>query len=118
MRLRGRCVLIVEDEYLLADELARDLVEAGVVIVGPVSSIRDAHAMISDRRIDGAVLDINLRGETVYSVAAALIDRRVPIVFVTGYDESTIPRRYADVPLCQKPVSSDAIIEALHRAGA
>lgn len=117
-RLRGRCVLIVEDEYFIANDLARGFAKAGVEIVGPVPSFAEAAALADERRIDMAVLDISLDEERVYPVADTLIERRVPIVFVTGYDRSALPDRYAAVPLCQKPVETDEVIEALARVAA
>lgn len=117
-RLRGRCVLIVEDEYLLADDLAQGFADAGISIAGPVPSLAKAFDLLEQKEIGGALLDINLDGNTVYALADALIERGVPIVFVTGYDQSAIPSRFADVPYCQKPVETEQAIEALGRAAA
>lgn len=114
-RLRDRRVLIVEDEYFIANDLARAFSKAGVEIAGPVPTLDQAVALLEGQRIDMAVLDINLDGERVYPVADALIERNVPIVFVTGYDRNDIPARYAGVTLCQKPVGTDEVIAALAR---
>lgn len=111
-RLRGRCVLIVEDEYLLANDLERAFIKAGIDTAGPVPSLAQALAL-AERKVDMAVLDINLDGGKVYEVADALIERGVPIVFVTGYDRGDIPGRYASVPLCRKPVGVDEVIAVL-----
>ena len=113
--LRSRCVLIVEDEYFLANDLERGFKQAGIGIVGPVPSLAQAMALVQDKTIDLAVLDIMLDGDKVYDVADALIGRGVPVLFVTGYDRSDIPSRYADVPMCQKPVGADEVIAALSR---
>ena len=51
--------------------------------------------MIADAELDGALLDINLRNEKVFSLADALADRGVPIVFVTGEIWPVIPERHA-----------------------
>jgi len=101
----GRCVLVVEDEYFLADCLACDLRETGAVVVGPVGSVEDALALVeAAERLDGAVVDINLHGEMAFPVADALIARGVPLVFATGYDHASLPKAYAAIPGCQKPV--------------
>ena len=115
MSLRGRRVLIVEDDYFIADDLAAGLKDAGIQIIGPVPSIAEALAAMERERTDGAVLDISLDGEKVYEVADALIARGVPVVFVTGYDRPSIPSRYGNVPLCLKPDASARVIEALGR---
>ncbi|MEG3166152.1 response regulator [Sphingomonas sp. PB2P19] len=114
-RLHDRCVLIVEDEYLLADDLARGFDKEGISIVGPVPSLAQALELVEQKRINMAVLDIALDGDKVYDVADALIRRNVAVLFVTGYDRSDIPARFAKVPMCQKPVGADEVIAALAR---
>ena len=101
--LSGRCVLIVEDEYFLADDPAKGFADAGIDILGPVSSLAKALDLAEHKVIDGAVLDINLDGRKVYDMADALIERGVPVIFVTGNDMSDIPARFAHVPLSRNP---------------
>lgn len=114
-RLRGRRVLIVEDEYFLADDLEKGFERIGIRIVGPVPSLAQAMELVRETPIDMAVLDIQLDGDQVYDVADTLLEREVPVLFVTGYDRSDVPRRYADVPMCQKPAGADEVIAALGR---
>lgn len=95
---------MVEDEYLIALQVETSLGDAGAEVVGPVGTLRGAlNAVSGAGRLDAAVLDINLRGETVYPLADALVARGVPFVFATGYDQATIPERYAGVAVCDKP---------------
>ena len=108
-------VLIVEDEYFLADDLARGFGKEGISIVGPVPSVDRAMALVAQKQINLAVLDIALDGDKVYDVADALMAQEVPVLFVTGYDRDAIPDRYANVPICQKPVGADDVIKALRR---
>ena len=115
--LRGRRLLVVEDEYLIAASLARELEGRGAAVVGPAGSVRDALALVEAEgdRLDGAVLDINLRDERVYPVADALAARGVPFVFLTGYDARAIPDAYAGVPRCEKPVSPALLARTLSK---
>lgn len=66
--LSGKRLLVVEDEYMIASDLSRTLEEAGAEVIGPAGSIKDALDILEDEsdRLDGAVLDINLRDERVY----------------------------------------------------
>ncbi|WP_454280655.1 response regulator [Sphingomonas sp. Marseille-Q8236] len=109
-------VLIVEDEYMLADDLKMELEEAGAVILGPIGTLEDAIAAIENEEvIDGAILDVNLRGEMVFPVADLLLERDVPFIFTTGYDASAIPPRFSQITRCEKPVNIRLVTQALGR---
>jgi CheY-like chemotaxis protein len=103
-KLQGCRVLIVEDEYLLADDLSQALADVGVQVLGPVASVEDGMTLIgSEASIDAAVLDVNLRGDMVFPVADALLSRGIPFAFATGYDEWALPERFANAPRVEKP---------------
>jgi two-component SAPR family response regulator len=111
--LKGRRVLIVEDEYLLAIDLAEQFGEIGVEVIGPAGTLDDAITLLNNEEIDGAVLDINLRGEKVYPVADILKARAVPFVFTSGYASDLEPHAYAAIPHCIKPVTFCAVARLL-----
>lgn len=112
--LRDCRVLVVEDEYMLADELAIELEDLGAIVIGPVGDLSDATALIrQEQRIDAAILDVNLGGEMVFPAADLLIERGVPFVLTTGYDKSALPVRFSGVPLCDKPVAMNRLIQAI-----
>jgi CheY-like chemotaxis protein len=112
--LKGRRVLVVEDDYFLADDIRIEFERAGAEVLGPVGRVKDAlHLLEGCERLDGAILDINLGGEKVYDVADALQARAIPFVFATGYDAEIIPERYTRVLRCEKPIEPVKIGEAL-----
>jgi CheY-like chemotaxis protein len=115
--LRGRRLLIVEDDFAIADDLARYLQEAGAQVVGPAGTVEAALDLLESEAatLDAATLDINLHGERVYPVADALAARGVPFVFMTGYDAHVIPEAYAGVPRLEKPVDRAQLARALAR---
>jgi len=102
--LVGNRVLLVEDEALVAMVMRDMLVELGFCVVGPYSRSVEAVAAAKDESVDAAVLDVNLDGEPVYSVADLLTGRGIPFVFVTGYGAESIDPRFAHVPVLQKPI--------------
>jgi DNA-binding NtrC family response regulator len=116
--LKGRHLLIVEDEYIIASDLAQSLEECGAEVIGPAGSVKDALELVerTGEHIDGAVLDVNLRNEPVYPVADALVAHGLPFVFTTGYDTVAIPEVYAGVPRCEKPVDIAQLVRLLAKA--
>jgi CheY-like chemotaxis protein len=112
--LSGRRILVVEDEYFIADDLARAIARLGAEVVGPVATRAQALRLLSTaERIDLAVLDINLKDEPVFPLADLLIEQSVPLLFATGYGEASIPERYRQVPRWEKPFSPEALAQAL-----
>lgn len=112
--LADKRVLIVEDEFLIADEIAYDFESYGVEVVGPVSTVARAMDVIaSGLLLDGAVIDIDLEDDKAFPVVDALRERGVRCIFVTGCDLDVIPPAYHDIPLCQKPVSPSEIARSL-----
>jgi CheY-like chemotaxis protein len=61
--LTGKQILVVEDEYLLAQDIAAALRRRGAAVLGPVATIQAAADLIARQRIDAAVLDVNLQGD-------------------------------------------------------
>ncbi len=103
--LRGRRILVVEDEYMMADDLQYDLEKAGAQVIGPVPSVADALRLLAtEEAVDGAILDVNLRGEKAYPVADVLRERGIRFVLATGYEQWALPEAYKGVPRCEKPV--------------
>ena len=114
LTLKGRRILVVEDEYMMAENLRQDLEKVGAQLVGPVPSVADALKILAQAdALDGAILDVNLRGEQAFPVADALRERGVPFVLATGYEQWALPETYKDVPRCDKPVDMRHLARAL-----
>jgi CheY-like chemotaxis protein len=112
--LSGRRVLVVEDEYFLADDIVRALTSLGARIVGPYGDLEEATEIVHrDVAIDAAIVDVNLRDEMVFPLARILRSRQVPLVFTTGYDQSTIEPEFQDVKLWAKPLDIKAMAREL-----
>ena len=115
--LRGRRVLVVEDEYLIAQDLCEELRSCGAEVMGPATSVAHALALlIAEPPPDMAVLDIGLPDAKVYPVADALRARGIPFVFATGYGADGLAAEYRTAPLLQKPFRSGDLEKALAAA--
>ena len=114
--LHARRILVVEDEYMLAADLEMELLDAGAIVLGPFGTLATAIEFIGTKqKIDGAILDVNLRGEMIFPAADLLIERGVPFVLTTGYDASAIPSRFEHCARCSKPISMAKIAQAIGR---
>jgi len=111
--LSGRRVLLVEDEAVIALDLAALLTELGADVVGPAHSVATALALLNAEKLDCAVLDINLDGEAVYPVARLLKARHIPFAFVTAYYGEKVEPEFQDRPILQKPVDFQDLVHAL-----
>jgi PAS domain S-box-containing protein len=100
----GNRLLLVEDEALTGMMMSDMLTELGFDVIGPFGRVADAMAAVGREDFQAAILDVNLDGEMVYPVADAVVARGVPFVFVTGYGAEGIDRRFAQVPVLQKPI--------------
>lgn len=107
----GKKILVVEDDYLLARQLSRELKRRGVSVLGPAPTVHYARLIVGKRRIDGAVLDIRLFGEEVYGLVDTLLGRGVPIIFATGRNREEIAERYRAIDTVHKPICFDKLME-------
>jgi CheY-like chemotaxis protein len=107
-------VLMVEDSAPVAAEIAGLIEELGCRVVGPAASLDEAERFMAEHELDAAVLDINLNGVKVYPLADQLRARRVPFIFITGYEPAyALHERFGDVPCLAKPVQRFAVSSAL-----
>jgi CheY-like chemotaxis protein len=102
--LANRRILVAEDEALVAIGIEAMLQGFGCEVVGPVSGVREILQIIAAEPLDGALLDINLRGQQVFAILPEIIGRGIPIMLASGYDDSTLfPPAFRDLPRIAKP---------------
>lgn len=109
-----RRVLLVEDDFLQADSMRRELETLGVSVVGPVATVASAiQRLASNEPVEAAVLDLNLGGEWCFPLAARLSGQGVPFVFWTAYGNLHLPREFEAIPLVIKPAGGREVVRAL-----
>lgn len=112
--LTGRHILLVEDDHLLAETLGEVLASWGATVLGPKPTTAQALAFLAQPdRVDLAVVDLNLRGATSFSVADALLGRGIPFAFTTGYGNLPIPEPYRHAAVLRKPFGKAELAKAL-----
>ena len=112
--LRGRRILLVEDDYLIALDVATQLEDAGATVAGPAPSVATALGLLDrEAGVDAAVLDVNLGQENSFPVARVLQERGIPFLFSTGYNPTDIPAEWRHVIVSTKPLRLGAVEELL-----
>lgn len=109
--LRGVRILIVEDDWVLAGDLARYFGNMGAVVLGPAATVE--HASMHTEVAEAAILDVNLNGRRVFPIADELMRRGVPFVFFSGDEDIVIPERLRHASNLRKSSDSYAIFDAL-----
>jgi two-component sensor histidine kinase/CheY-like chemotaxis protein len=114
--LNGGSVMLVEDEAIVAMAVNDSLVDLGFSVIGPFSRVSDACRALQNNQVDAAILDVNLNGEMVYSLAELLTAQKIPFVFATGYGAESIESRFEHIPVLQKPIEKDMLTRMFVRS--
>ncbi|MGJ8596199.1 response regulator [Sulfitobacter sp.] len=112
-------IFIVDDEALIAFEMADALEDLGFEVVGPSTHLKDALGMAKEEEFDIACLDVNLgAGKTSEPIARVLAERGIPYVYITAYEEHQIKFLQPNDKVVRKPVSISDLKQALIRVQA
>jgi len=113
--LAGRRVLIVEDRYLIASEMAEQVRRLGGQVLGPSRDVASAAEIVAREPVDMALLDVSLEDEVVFPLATTLAERGVPFIFITGYDVDILPLPWRERPTLPKPINPVRLRDELIR---
>ena len=111
-------VLVVEDEYHLAFELKSLVENAGGRVAGPFADAAEAISHLGRHRPDCGIIDVNLANGVSFVAADALVDHAVPFLFLTGYDATALPDRFAGIDRVEKPADLGRVLRKLAVLGA
>ncbi|MCS3758693.1 response regulator [Bradyrhizobium centrosematis] len=105
-------IAIIEDEYLIADDLVAEIRRSGHEPIGPFAEVSPAFHVASTAAIDAALLDIGLHARASFEFADLLLQRNIPFLIHTGYSREVIPSRFAQYVL-EKPVPIRDVVDRL-----
>lgn len=111
--MTGMRAVVIEDEFLLAQEIARELVSQGFDVVGMASNVKAALHIAHSEEIDIAILGVDLRGRQTDDVVRALVETGAHLVFVTGHSPSRIPNWVPPSMRFKKPIAAAALVSAI-----
>ena len=116
--MQGRSILIAEDEPLIAMMLEDFIGSIGHSVAASCDSVSTALAAVEQGGFDLAILDVNLKGESVWPVAAALKERSIPFVLASGGFVERPPAEFAQAPMIEKPYTVDRVATMIEQAPA
>lgn len=110
--------MIVEDEALVALDLAQQVEDLGHEVIGPAHSIQQALPLADDPTLDFALLDINLRGDHSTPIAEALLRHNVKFVFLSGYEKPQLAQDLGGIEVLSKPIQARLLEQVLEKRAA
>jgi CheY-like chemotaxis protein len=115
--LDGLRVFVMEDNALVAAEMADALIEKGAVVLGPFHSLASGGVAATEQVFDVALMDVDIHGATVWPVARIIRNRGIPAVFATGFSSSSMrPAEFQTSQTIAKPYQIDEVADVLLRA--
>lgn len=108
--------LLVEDEALIRMMLTEMVEDQGHLVISEAANIEAATSLTEKQSFDLALLDINIAGFLVTPIVRILDRQGVPIIFVSGYSDQTIPAELRGRVLIEKPFSQETLLNAINRA--
>jgi DNA-binding NtrC family response regulator len=107
-------VLIVEDEPLVALDLAYAVEELDGIVIGPVATVAEAMALLHAKPITAAIIDANLADRDVTPLALQLVEIAIPFVVHTGTGlPALLKAAHPDLPVIMKPTQSTKVVRKL-----
>lgn len=104
--LQGALVLVLEDEWDVAEEATGILRRAGCRILGPAPSVAAALDLLEGTTPDAALLEAGLGPQMYVAVADRLQEHGVPFAFLGGRDHGELPVGYDAHRVLGRPVSA------------
>ncbi len=108
--LKGKRILIVEDEVLLSMDIETTLAEAGYDVAGPAGTLKKAMQLVTGGNCDAALVDANLGGHPVDELVALMTRNNIPFAFVTGYGRDALPLGFREALMLGKPFSREQLL--------
>lgn len=108
-------ILIVEDDYFIANDLAEIVGSHGHQVLGPVSLAADAIELAEATTPDLALIDMNLNEGLVGAALARHLLHRwgVRSIFITGHIKEALANQDTAIGVMEKPVSAETVLNSI-----
>lgn len=111
-------VLVVEDDFLIADDYRSTIEAHGWQVLGPAPTDKAGLGLLQEAAPDVALLDLMLRRGTSAPVAEALVSMGVPFILATACENPVAIGGdvFQGIVNIGKPVTPEALMVALKKA--
>jgi DNA-binding NtrC family response regulator len=108
-------VLICDDEYLLAMDMAQQFEDLQATVVGTVGNIQDLRKALTDDGFsaNAVVLDVQYSDGHIFELLPLLQEKGIAIAIASGYGPEDRPDEYSHIPWLTKPTTVEQISAAL-----
>jgi DNA-binding response OmpR family regulator len=110
-------ILIIEDEFLVADYLESVVRRMGHDEVFVAYDLATGRTLLNSVAPDFAILDVNIGQVLVFPLAVELLRRKIPFVFSSAKPESSFPDEWHNHPTVPKPLDAKKLIAAMAALG-
>jgi CheY-like chemotaxis protein len=110
-------VLLVEDEVMIRMMVADMIEQLGHAVTAEAGDVGHATELAQNGLFDLAILDVNLNGKMSFPAASILVERRIPLIFASGYAADSFPAEFRSTPQLQKPFQIETLARAIAAAG-
>ncbi|WP_162248420.1 response regulator [uncultured Agrobacterium sp.] len=107
--LKGKRVMVVEDDYIQSGDIAQTLISQGADVV-VFDDVRSALGFLGNNFVDIALLDVQLGRELSYPIADEFLRLCIPFLLLSGHKQADVPARFAHVPFVGKPCSHEELV--------
>ena len=111
--MKATRVIIVDDEVLIVKAISAILRLAGYDIVGVASTVADALGLIGKHKIDIAIIDANLRGESAEPIFHRLAALNIDSLLISGYATGQLSPILTRFPFMNKPFDPASLLKIL-----
>jgi CheY-like chemotaxis protein len=112
----GRRVLLVEDEFLIAQMVSDMLLDLDCVCVGPIMTLQAGIAAAASVDCEAAIINLVIQGQTAYAIVEQLAARNIPFCFASGASPQGIQDGWRDRPFIRKPYVLEEVRAFLEHA--
>ena len=116
MSAKGLRIFLVEDEAMIRMMVVDMIEELGHVVAAEAGQIDQALELAQSADFDLAILDVNVNGKIITSVAELIKSRNLPLIFATGYGTGGVPEEFEEYPALQKPFQLQALAASIEEA--